>query len=104
MTITQLSGSLACGISAKKCERRSIKNVAKKIGSKISREGHPVHYFAACDNRRLRFNNVARRCRLISEQQTSDYELSAPSLEASSLEVEDIVASKNGTVLSKRIL
>ena len=99
MTITQLSGSLACGISAKKCERRSIKNVAKKIGSKISREGHPVHYFAACDNRRLRFNNVARRCGLISEQQTSDYELSAPSLE-----VEDIVASKNGTILSKRIL
>ncbi|XP_030955244.1 protein DETOXIFICATION 45, chloroplastic-like [Quercus lobata] len=98
MEITQLSGSLACGINFKKCERRSIKNMAKRFGSKISREGHHVPYFAACDNRQLRFSNVARRCGLISEQQTSDYELSA-----SSLEVQDIVASKNGTVPSKRI-
>ncbi|KAK7826444.1 protein detoxification 45 [Quercus suber] len=98
MEITQLSGSLACGINVKKCERRSIKNMAKRFGSKISREGHHVPYFAACDNRQLRFSNVARRCGLISEQQTSDYELSA-----SSLEVQDIIASKNGTVPSKRI-
>ena len=99
MEITQLSGSLACGINVKKCERRSIKNMAKRFGSKISREGHHVPYFAACDNRQLRFSNVARRCGLISEQQTSDYELSA-----SSLEVQDIVAPKNGTLPSKRIL
>ncbi|KAK4605226.1 hypothetical protein RGQ29_013331 [Quercus rubra] len=98
MEITQLSGSLACGINVKKCERRSIKNMAKRFGSKISREGHHVPYFAAGDNRQLRFSNVARRCGLISEQQTSDYELSA-----SSFEVQDIVASKNGTVPSKRI-
>lgn len=73
--------------------------MAKRFGSKISREGHHVPYFAAGDNRQLRFSNVARRCGLISEQQTSDYELSA-----SSLEVQDIVAPKNGTLPSKRIL
>lgn len=76
MSITRLSGSLACDIKVKRCERRSVKNVAKKYWSKTSRKVGHDHFFVVGGRRGLSCNNVARRCGLISEQQTSDYELS----------------------------
>ncbi|XP_041012977.1 protein DETOXIFICATION 45, chloroplastic-like isoform X1 [Juglans microcarpa x Juglans regia] len=88
MTVTGLSGSITCNISINRCGSRSIKNAAYKFGSNTSRKGRYDRCFAPCDPRGLSFNNVARRCGLISEQQTSDYELSSSS-------VEDSVASKN---------
>ncbi|KAF5448646.1 hypothetical protein F2P56_029156 [Juglans regia] len=88
MTVTGLSGSITCNISINRCGSRSVKNAAYKFGSNTSRKGRYDRCFAPCVPRGLSFNNVARRCRLISEQQTSDYELSSSS-------VEDSVASKN---------
>ncbi|KAB1207069.1 MATE efflux family protein 3, chloroplastic [Morella rubra] len=93
MTVTRLSGSLSCDFSIKRWERRSIKKVEKTFVSKTARNGGHVIYWAA---RGLSFNNVARRCWLIREQQTSDYELSASG-------VEDCVASENGALLSEKI-
>ncbi|KAG6653079.1 hypothetical protein CIPAW_05G050300 [Carya illinoinensis] len=96
MTVTGLSGSITCNISINRCGSRSIKNGAYKFGSNTSKKGRYDRCFAPCDPRGLSFNNVARRCGLISEQQTSDYELSSSS-------VEDSVASKNGALLSEKI-
>jgi hypothetical protein len=79
MSVTRLSGSLACDIKVKRCERRSVKNVTIKYWSKTSRKVGHDHCFVVGDPRGFSSNNVARRCGLISEQQTSDYELSASS-------------------------
>ncbi|XP_062177307.1 protein DETOXIFICATION 45, chloroplastic-like [Alnus glutinosa] len=79
MSVTRLSGSLACDIKVKRCERRSVKNVTIKYWSKTSRKVGHDHCFVVGDPRGLSSINVARRCGLISEQQTSDYELSASS-------------------------
>lgn len=93
MTVTRLSGSLSCDFSVKRWERRSIKKAEKTFVSETARNGGHVIYRAP---RGLSFNNVARRCWLIREQQTSDYELSASG-------VEDCVASENGALLSEKI-
>ncbi|XP_059434424.1 protein DETOXIFICATION 45, chloroplastic-like [Corylus avellana] len=79
MSVTRLSGSLACDIKVKGFQRRPVTNVAKKYWSKTSRKVGHDHLFVVCDPRGLSCNHVARRCGLISEQQTSDYELSASS-------------------------
>jgi hypothetical protein len=79
MSVTRLSGSLACDIKVKGFGRRSVTNVAKKYWSKTPRKVGHDHFFVVGDPRGLSCNHVARRCGLISEQQTSDYELSASS-------------------------
>lgn len=79
MSVTRLSGSLACDIKVKGFQRRPVTNVAKKYWSKTPRKVGHDHLFVVGDPRGLSCNHAARRCGLISEQQTSDYELSASS-------------------------
>uniref|UniRef100_A0A5B6YJ64 Protein DETOXIFICATION n=1 Tax=Davidia involucrata TaxID=16924 RepID=A0A5B6YJ64_DAVIN len=80
MTVSKLSGALACGITCEKRERRAIR---KAVVAKNSTRVHHHHCLAAIHRRGLRSNNVVKNCGLISDQSTLDYDLGPSDMEES---------------------
>ncbi|XP_021645038.2 protein DETOXIFICATION 45, chloroplastic [Hevea brasiliensis] len=98
MKVTQLKGATFLGVSGRKCERREFKKWAKAFPFEDATKFHHGLCLVMKNNRGVRFNNAFkfRCCASISEQQTSDYDLSLSSLEGT-------FDTKNERSLSKGI-
>ncbi|PSS36583.1 Protein DETOXIFICATION 45 like [Actinidia chinensis var. chinensis] len=72
MTVTTLAGSLTCGITGKRCERRPIREVfeAKTLNRDLRLRHLGANYWTG-----LRSRNVVGNCGLVSGELALDYDL-----------------------------